>query len=238
MSQIPWLSTDNYDFPPTSTALSEPNGLLAVGGDLDPLRLINAYRLGIFPWFDELQPLLWWSPDPRSVLFPDQIHISRSLKKTIRSGRFTITADTCFDKVIEKCSQARKGVSGSWITGEMKFAYQQLHEIGYAHSIETWNSNQQLVGGLYGVALGKVFFGESMFSLESDASKTAFATLTATLKRQGFVLIDCQLESEHLNSLGASNISRENFEEILLNHADTALTERNWTTDFNWTSEL
>ncbi len=238
MSQVPWLSTENHSFPPTSTALSEPNGLLAVGGDLNPSRLINAYRLGIFPWFDELQPLLWWSPDPRSVLPPEQIHISKSLKKTIRSERFTVTADTCFEQVIEMCSRARKGVAGTWITKDMKSAYNQLHLMGYAHSIETWNADQQLVGGLYGLALGKVFFGESMFSLESSASKTAFTALALNLKRQGYVLIDCQVESDHLNRLGATNISRECFEQALLTRPDDPLIEWNWPTDFNWIDEL
>jgi leucyl/phenylalanyl-tRNA---protein transferase len=237
MSQIPWLSAENNNFPPTSTALSEPNGLLAVGGDLNPSRLINAYHLGIFPWFDELQPLLWWSPDPRSVIIPENIHISRSLRKTIRSGRFKVTADTCFNRVIELCSKTRNEVVGTWITDEMKAAYNALHSMGYAHSIETWNNDQQLVGGLYGLALGRVFFGESMFSLESDASKTAFVALTSNLRRQGYVLIDCQIESGHMNSLGATNISRERFESMLRDNTNRPSTKSNWQTEFNWTSE-
>tara|TARA_B110000444_G_C18750339_1_gene552465 strand:- start:375 stop:1091 length:717 start_codon:yes stop_codon:yes gene_type:complete len=238
MIQVPWLSPENYNFPSTSTALSEPNGLLAVGGDLDPYRLIRAYQLGIFPWFDELQPLLWWSPNPRSVLFPENIHISKSLKKTIRSRRFTITADKCFEQVIHLCSQARKGISGTWITAKMQSAYKQLHEMGYAHSIEAWNADQQLIGGLYGLAICNVFFGESMFSLESDASKTALVALTLNLERQGYVLIDCQIESSHLNSMGAQNISRRRFEKTLLKKPSEPLIKWNWLTDFNWISEL
>lgn len=234
---MPWLSAGNFDFPPTSSALSEPNGLIAVGGDLCPARILSAYRLGIFPWFDQLQPPLWWTPNPRSVLFPDNLHISKSLGKAIRSGRFTVTADTHFSPVIELCSQPRRGVAGSWITEEMKSAYKQLHQMGFAHSIETWNAGGQLIGGLYGLALGRVFFGESMFSLESNASKTAFAALARHLIHHNYAVIDCQLKTDHLNSLGATDISRARFESILKQHIDSSSPEGKWTECFCWNHE-
>ncbi len=211
-----WLEPDSdpAQFPDPGYALEEPNGLLAVGGDLSPARLLNAYRQGIFPWYSEGQPILWWSPQPRAVLYPDQFKISRSLKKSLRKRPFHVTLDTDFTKVIEACSEPRRDTNGTWITEEMKEAYIQLHHIGFAHSVECWE-NDELIGGLYGVSLGKVFFGESMFARRTDASKIGFAHLVEQLKRWGFGLIDCQIHSNHLSSLGAQDIPREEFLRLL-----------------------
>jgi len=214
MDRIPWLELDDIEFPPIEEAWGEPNGLLAAGGDLSPARLIKAYQSGIFPWYEEGQPILWWSPDPRIVIRPQDVHISKSLHKTLRQGRFTVTADTAFSQVINYCAEPRPEQKGTWITDEMANAYLQLHELGYAHSIETWREGR-LCGGLYGIALGGLFFGESMFSKENDASKVAFATLATRLSNWGFQLIDCQVETPHLKSLGAREISREEFKKIL-----------------------
>ena len=186
-----WLNPyDPTDFPDVSLALREPDGLLAVGGDLRIERLLAAYQRGIFPWYSGDQPILWWSPDPRSVLFPDKLHISRSLRKTLRKQLFTITFDTAFEEVIHACSEPRADGLGTWITDEMQQAYLRLHQSGYAHSVECW-LNGKLVGGLYGVAMGKVFFGESMFSRVTDASKIAFVFLVRQLQRWQFEMIDC-----------------------------------------------
>lgn len=214
MDRIPWLEHDDIGFPPIEDAWEEPNGLLAAGGDLSPLRLIKAYQSGIFPWYEEGQPILWWSPDPRIVLRPQDIHISKSLRKTLRQGRFTVTADTAFSQVINYCAEPRAEQDGTWITEDMANAYLQLHQLGHAHSIEAWRDGN-LCGGLYGIALGGLFFGESMFSRESDASKVAFATLASRLSNWGFQLIDCQVETPHLISLGAREISRNEFKNIL-----------------------
>lgn len=207
-----WLEPDSdpAHFPDPGYALEEPNGLLAVGGDLSPARLLNAYRQGIFPWFSEGQPILWWSPDPRAVLIPDQFRPSRSLRKSLRKRPFRVSLDTAFAEVIEACSKPRKDGAGTWITEEMKQAYAQLHRIGFAHSVECWEGDM-LVGGLYGVSMGKVFFGESMFSRLTDASKIGFAHLVEQLKEWGFGLIDCQVSSGHLASLGAKDIPRDEF---------------------------
>ncbi|MDP1524807.1 MAG: leucyl/phenylalanyl-tRNA--protein transferase [Rhodocyclaceae bacterium] len=207
---IPWLERDT-PFPPLATALIEPNGLLAAGADLSPERLIAAYRRGIFPWFSPGQPILWWSPDPRMVLAPSALKISRSLAKTLRHADYTVQLDTAFDQVISACAATpRHGQSGTWITAEMIAAYQQLHRLGIAHSVETWH-NDKLVGGLYGIALGRAFFGESMFSHRTDASKIALAHLCAFLDARGFGIIDCQMETSHLASLGAQPIPRDVF---------------------------
>lgn len=203
------------EFPPTQQALAEPNGLLAVGGDLSSARLLAAYRRGIFPWYESPQPVLWWTPDPRSVVPPSEVHISRSLRRTLRSNKFSLTADKAFSDVMQACAKPRAYAEGTWIDNAMVDAYAQLHDAGYAHSIEVTDESGALVGGLYGVALGRVFFGESMFSTQTDASKTAFAALASILSTAGFVLIDCQVESEHMNSLGARNISRLDFEQCL-----------------------
>ncbi len=202
-------------FPPTSEALDYPNGLLAVGGELSQERLLEAYRLGIFPWFEEPQPVMWWTPDPRSVLFPDELHISRSLRKTLRQDRYQLSANRYFDQVMGCCAAPRAGEPGTWIGNQMRVAYRGLHQRGLAHSIEVINSRGDLVGGLYGVAIGRAFFGESMFSLEPNTSKIALVALVDVLRRGGFRLIDCQVESEHLNKLGARCISRLDFERCL-----------------------
>ena len=201
-------------FPDPATAETDPDGLLAVGGDLSPERLLNAYRQGVFPWYSEGQPLLWWSPDPRMVLFPPRLHLSRSLRKLLRQGRFHITFDQAFSSVVEACAAPRDGDGGTWITGEMKQAYIDLHRLGHAHSVEAWQEGE-LVGGLYGIQLGAIFFGESMFSRVSNASKVAFVHLVRTLERLGCPLIDCQVYTTHLESLGACPIPRARFLELL-----------------------
>jgi leucyl/phenylalanyl-tRNA--protein transferase len=207
---IPWLEADD-PFPPVSRALAEPNGLLAAGADLSPQRLVAAYRRGIFPWFAPGEPILWWSPDPRMVLFPDGFKISRSLAKTLRNADYEVRLDTAFARVIAACAGTpRPGQSGTWIVPAMQAAYLRLHEQGIAHSVETW-CDGQLVGGLYGIAIGKAFFGESMFSHRSDASKIALAHLCAHLARREFGIIDCQMETTHLASLGARPIPRDEF---------------------------
>ncbi|SDA16817.1 leucyl/phenylalanyl-tRNA--protein transferase [Nitrosospira sp. Nsp11] len=206
---IPWL-TPETPFPPLGTALTHPNGLLAAGGDLSPQRLIAAYRCGIFPWFNEGDPILWWSPDPRMVLFPPELKISRSLRKTLKKANYTIRADSAFNEVVRACAEPRKERPGTWIHDEMIAAYTALHEMGLAHSIETWMEGE-LVGGLYGVAQGKMFFGESMFSRTTDASKVAFVHLVRHLERRGFKMIDCQMKTAHLASFGAREISRKEF---------------------------
>lgn len=199
-------------FPDPADAEQDPDGLLAVGGDLTPARLLNAYRRGIFPWFGEQDPILWWSPDPRMVLFPDRLKISRSLGKTLRRKKFTVSFDLAFSQVIQACAAPRKDEPGTWISDEMIQAYEQLHRRGVAHSAEAWNGDE-LVGGLYGIALGRVFFGESMFSKATDASKVAFVSLVKRLQQSGYELIDCQVYTQHLESLGAELIPRRAFQE-------------------------
>jgi leucyl/phenylalanyl-tRNA---protein transferase len=211
MNQIPqefWLNANNYQFPELNLALKEPNGLIGIGGDLSVDRLLYAYSKGIFPWYSKYEPILWYSPDPRMVITPNALHLSRSLKKIIYSSRFDVLVDTSFNNIIRQCQEApRFGQSGTWIDDEMVKAYTNLHKEGYAHSYEVFE-NGELVGGLYGVALGAVFFGESMFSLVSNASKVAFAFL---LQNSHYQLIDCQVENRHLESLGAYNIPRDLF---------------------------
>lgn len=216
-----WLSRRNFDFPPLDQALQEPNGLLAAGGDLDPRRLLAAYRHGCFPWYQDDQPILWWSPDPRTVLFPDELHVSRSLAKTLRQQKFKVTVDQAFDQVIAACAAPRDYADGTWITEPMQAAYRQLHTLGIAHSVETWQ-DERLVGGLYGLAIGRLFFGESMFSRTDNASKVAFVSLVQRLREAGFVLIDCQMPTQHLHSLGARAIGRSEFAGYLSRHLDQA----------------
>jgi leucyl/phenylalanyl-tRNA--protein transferase len=199
-------------FPPSH--LTSSNGILAVGGDLSLERILEAYRQGIFPWYADREPIIWWSPDPRFVLFPLEIRVSRSMKQILRQGRFTITFDQDFRAVITSCQKPRPGQDGTWITQDMKEAYISLHERGYAHSVEAWQGGM-LAGGLYGVSLGRCFFGESMFSRVSNASKAAFITLTEELLHRRFGLIDCQIRSPHLASLGAREIPREQFTGLL-----------------------
>lgn len=216
---LTWLQRDSLSFPPLEKALKEPNGLLAAGGDLAPERLIQAYRHGCFPWYQDGQPLLWWSPDPRTVLFPEELHVSRSLNKALHQGRFQITFDRAFQDVIRACAGPRSYADGTWITSPMQTAYAELHQRGIAHSVEVWEQNV-LVGGLYGLAMGQLFFGESMFSHVSNASKTGFVHLVRRLQQWGFVLIDCQMPTQHLHSFGARPIPRSLFSAYLQNHLD------------------
>ena len=191
--------------------LAEPDGLLAVGGDLSPERLVAAYAAGIFPWYSDDLPILWWSPDPRLVLFPEELHVSRSLRRTLRSGRFLVRSDTAFEQVIDRCAgRPRPGQEGTWITPEMAEAYLRLHGLGLAHSIEAWEGGA-LAGGLYGVALGAAFFGESMFADRPDASKVALARLVEWLRSHRFEMVDCQVRTEHMVRLGAREIPRREF---------------------------
>jgi leucyl/phenylalanyl-tRNA--protein transferase len=233
-----WLNPhDPTDFPAVALALREPDGLLAVGGDLSMERLLTAYRRGIFPWYSGDQPILWWSPDPRSVLFPDKLHISRSLRKTLRKQQFKITMDTAFADVIYACSQPRAGEPGTWITDEMQQAYIRLHQAGHAHSVECWLKDE-LVGGLYGVAIGHVFFGESMFSFVTDASKVAFVFLVRQLQRWQFGLIDCQIQSAHLDQFGAELIPRSEFITLLDQFCLQGDQEGAWNMDVDLEAEM
>lgn len=227
-------SDTSYQFPPVALALDEPNGLLAIGGDLTPERLLAAYRQGIFPWFNPGEPILWWSPDPRAVLFPDKIRISRSLRKTLNKNLFTVTTDLAFDEVVAACQAPRSKQKGTWITPEMRIAYSNMHQLGYAHSVECWHDNE-LVGGLYGMAIGQVFFGESMYSREKDASKVALVALADKLIEWGYQLIDCQVQSEHLSTLGAEDMPREEFCKLLQQLVDSAPSEAAWRA--NWSDE-
>jgi len=205
--------TEDLLFPPP--ALAEEDGLLAVGGDLSKDRILLAYSMGIFPWYSEGSPILWWSPDPRLVLIPEELKVSRSLGQVIKKEVFIVTMDTAFDRVIRSCAEInRKGQQGTWITEEMVGAYIALHCAGYAHSVESWQ-NGELVGGLYGIALGKAFFGESMFAIKSNASKVAFVTLVKYLKKLNVSFIDCQVTTEHLKSLGAKEVGRIEFLKML-----------------------
>ncbi len=213
MAELIWLDEQLW-FPDTEQALDDPDGLLAVGGDLSPERLLLAYQMGIFPWYDDPQPILWWSPNPRFVLLPDQLHVSRKLEKTLRRELFDITLDQHFPEVIRNCAASRNGVEGTWITNSMENAYNELYRRGHAHSVEVWQDND-LVGGLYGVAIGKVFFGESMFSQVSNASKVGFVHFVRQLQHWGFRLIDCQIESEHLSRFGANRLPRTEFNRLL-----------------------
>ncbi|MDR2000016.1 MAG: leucyl/phenylalanyl-tRNA--protein transferase [Zoogloeaceae bacterium] len=211
---IPWLPPEPV-FPPVEQALAEPNGLLAAGGDLSPARLLAAYRRGIFPWYSAGEPILWWSPDPRMALFPAELKISRSLAKALRNKPYEVTFDTAFGQVMAACAAAsRPGQHGTWITAEMQSAYGKLHELGYTHSVEVWLDGR-LAGGLYGMALGRAFYGESMFSRQADASKIALVHLCRHLQSQGFGIIDCQMETAHLASLGARPIPRSDFIALL-----------------------
>jgi leucyl/phenylalanyl-tRNA---protein transferase len=223
MKTITWLSPQDAPerFPPLERALDEPPGLLAAGGDLSAPRLLAAYRRGIFPWYSPGQPVLWWSPDPRAVLFPNEFRCSRSLEKTLRNGGFETRIDHDFEAVIEGCAAPRPSSAGTWITREMRAAYLELHRQGHAHSIETYLEGR-LVGGLYGVRLGGVFFGESMFSRERDASKVALARLVDLCRSDAIAVIDCQLSSRHLESLGSRLVPRSEFQALLREHIPPA----------------
>ena len=204
-------------FPDPSTALDDPDGLLAAGGDLSPQRLLDAYQRGIFPWFSDDQPILWWSPNPRFALKPADIRISRSLRKTLKRGTFHVTFNQAFEAVLDGCAERDE----TWITANMASAYGQLHAAGWARSVEAWNGDR-LVGGLYGICMGRCFFGESMFTRETDASKVAFASLATQLTRWGFEWIDCQVQTGHLGSLGATPIPRSQFLHELRLHTGPA----------------
>jgi len=219
MAQIPWLDPETILFPSPALALNDPNGLLAAGGDLSPNRILAAYQHGIFPWFNPGEPILWWSPSPRTVIYPAQLHISRSLRKVIRSGTYRVSFDHCFTEVMRACAAPRPSANGTWISNEIIASYSRLHTSGYAHSVEVWKTNttgEELVGGLYGIALGKIFFGESMFSRADNASKVGLAFLVSQLKAWDFQLIDCQVANNHLFSLGAIEIPREEFQQLLV----------------------
>jgi leucyl/phenylalanyl-tRNA--protein transferase len=210
---IPWLE-GSMAFPDVGHAMREPNGLLAAGGDLEPERLLSAYRRGIFPWYGQGEPILWWSPDPRMVLVPGEFRLPRSLAKRLRRSDYEVRADSAFYDVIAGCAQPRDGAAGTWITPEMQAAYCRLHVLGHAHSFETWIGGQ-LAGGLYGVAIGHAFFGESMFTRVSDASKIALVHLVFQLRRWGYGLIDCQMNTAHLARFGAREIPRTLFSQQL-----------------------
>ncbi|TFG86642.1 MAG: leucyl/phenylalanyl-tRNA--protein transferase [Chromatiales bacterium] len=228
MAEIVFLRPDDPPdaFPDPAMAATEPDGLLAVGGDLTPERLLAAYRHGIFPWYETGQPILWWSPDPRAVLIPSRLHVSRSLRRTLRSDRYRVSIDQAFESVIDGCANSR-ATSGTWITPEMRSAYLNLHELGYAHAVETWDG-PELVGGLYGIALGGVFFGESMFSYATDASKVALVKLVRVVESRGFELIDCQVATRHLNSLGSELMPRADFVRVVRNLAPGTVNNGTW----------
>lgn len=221
--------SERIEFPPAY--LSRQDGLLAVGGDLAPERLLMAYSMGIFPWYNWDEPILWWSPDPRLVLFPEEIRISRSLVKFMRKSPFKVTLDTAFDRVIRSCAEIRlEQGEGTWITDNMLNAYKKLHHAGFVHSVETWDGDR-LVGGLYGVSLGRSFFGESMFSYEDNASKVALVTLNRALMNRGFIMIDCQVKTPHLMRFGAREIDRKEFLDHLNRSLEHPTLKGKWTLD-------
>jgi leucyl/phenylalanyl-tRNA---protein transferase len=233
---LPWLRTTD-PFPPVELALTDPNGLLAVGGDLSPSRLLEAYRRGIFPWFGDGDPVLWWSPDPRMVLRVDELRITRSLRKVVRSGRFTVTFDQAFEPVMRGCAEPRAGQEGTWITDDMLAAYTTLARMGYAHSVEAW-CDGRLAGGLYGVAIGRMFFGESMFARQTDASKVAFVHLVRQLARWSVPMIDCQMSTAHLASLGAREIPRAEFVAELTRLTKASPLPPQWTPDADLAADM
>lgn len=222
---IPWLRAGA--FPPIDTALADPNGLLAAGGDLSAERLLAAYRQGIFPWYSDGQPILWWSPDPRMVLFVAEFRVPRSLRKVVAQRRFEIRVDSAFRRVIEACAEPRADEGGTWITAAMVDAYTELHRSGYAHSVEAWQGDA-LVGGLYGVAIGRMFFGESMFTRAPDASKVALVHLVELLTRRAMPMIDCQQQTEHLARFGARPIPRREFAERLARLVNSTQSPGRW----------
>lgn len=238
MQPIPWLD-DSPDapilFPPPHCARHEPNGLLAAGGRMTPEWLLAAYRQGIFPWFSEGDPILWWSLNPRMVLVPSELRLSRSLRRVLKSGTFEVRYDTAFREVMQACAAPRADQDGTWIVPAIINAYSTLHELGWAHSVEAWQGDK-LVGGLYGVAIGHVFYGESMFHRITDASKVAFAHLVHRLHSHGFALIDCQMNTRHLASLGAREIPREDFQRLLAQHTPAPEPIGKWQAHpINWT---
>jgi leucyl/phenylalanyl-tRNA--protein transferase len=235
-TMIPWLHGAD-PFPPVETALADPNGLLAAGGDLSPARLLDAYTRGIFPWFSDGDPPLWWSPDPRMVLHLDELHVARSLRRVLRSGRYTVTFDRDFAGVMAGCAEPRTRERGTWITPSMVQAYTTLAALGHAHSVESWEGGT-LAGGLYGVAIGRMFFGESMFARGTDASKVALVCLARQLRRWGFRIIDCQMSTPHLASLGAREVPRAQFMEDVRRLVRLAATPSPWTADTDLLDDL
>ena len=232
MLELPRLGEEpEAPFPPTRNALEYPDGLLAWGGDLHPGRLLSAYRAGIFPWYSEGQPILWWSPAPRCVLFPENVYLSSRTRRRYNSGCYTLTADTAFEQVIGACAEPRNDDDGTWITEDMRAAYVRLHHLGYAHAVEVWQDGA-LAGGIYGLALGRVFFGESMFSRATDASKIALIALCRHLLDQGFGLLDCQVGNPHLFRMGAEELSRSAFESRLAEWVSHEDTQGSWTGRF------
>ena len=221
------LTNDTSYFPELNTALKDPDGLLAIGGDLSPERIVNAYKQGIFPWFSDDDPILWWSPSKRAIIQPTDCHISKSMKRLIRKNTFTITINHAFSDVINACAQPRTSQAETWICPPMITAYNKLHQLGYAHSIEVWK-DEKLVGGLYGIGIGKFFCGESMFSIENNSSKIAFIALNQHLRRFSNTYIDCQMQTSHLSSLGVKEIAREEFIQYLQAAQKQTLTEHCW----------
>ncbi len=233
---IPQLDLDEIWFPDPDSALDDPNGLLAFGGDLRPERLLAAYRLGIFPWYQESQPILWWSPDPRAVLLPASIHVSRSLKRLLRRFPYRVSIDLAFDAVVAACAEPTADRPETWITPAMQRAYGRLHQLGHAHSVEVW-AGDTLVGGLYGLARGRVFFGESMFSRCDSASKVALVHLCGQLRQWGFALIDCQVGNDHTYAMGAVDVARAEFLDLLATNIVDAGDEggqRRWVLEWFW----
>ena len=225
---LPELSPDNINFPCIDTALNEPDGLLAMGGDLSPERIYNAYRHAIFPWFSAGEPILWWSPLERATIKANQCHISKSMKRFIRKHHYTVTLNHDFSAVIEHCTLPRTQQAETWISHEMIDAYTELHKLGKAHSVEVWDENKMLIGGLYGINVGKIFCGESMFSLAPNTSKLAFIALNQHFKKFGGEIIDCQMMTEHLNSLGVSPVTRKTFQKQLITLRDQYMSKDCW----------
>lgn len=225
--RFPWLGEDDhFRFPPVDTAM--PDGVLCTGGNLSPGMLLSAYRQGVFPWFNDEDPIVWWSPDPRFVLIPAELHASATMRKIIKKRRFELRLDTAFSDVIRACSVTpRPGQLGTWITGDMIEGYLRLHELGFAHSVEAWQGGR-LVGGLYGISLGSAFFGESMFSLEPDASKAAFIPFVWALSEAGFTLVDSQVRTAHVESLGGKRVAREEYLKLLRVALETPTRQGNW----------
>ncbi len=232
---ITWLDPTNKTgaFPDVEKALQNPEGLLAAGGDLSTTRLLNAYKSGIFPWYEDGQPILWWSPNPRGVLFTKNLRISTSLKKILRKHEWTVTFDGDFKKTVLACAAPRSYARGTWITNEMLEAYTNLHKKGYAHSVELWDYQERLIGGIYGVLIGTMFYGESMFSFQTNASKVALVYLVTHLHQWGFPLLDCQLPSAHLNSLGAESISRREYIKTMTPLSEQHQKNLTWALDEN-----
>lgn len=235
--ELPCLEyAEDTVFPPTSQALDDPNGLLAWGGSLSAERLVSAYEKGIFPWYSENEPILWWSPSPRCVLYPDRVYVASRTRRRLRQAQFQVKADTAFSDVIAACAAPGPGRTSTWITDEMIAAYSSLHELGIAHSVEVWVENE-LVGGVYGLALGHMFFGESMFSRQPDASKIALIHLCRQLEAWGFGPMDCQVGNEHLYRMGAVDIDREEFEETLAKYTSRPRENGSWQNQFQPHSE-